>query len=50
LEVSVPDVVSTPAVTVPGIDPGLPLPEVAVPDLPVPDVHATPLPLPLQLP
>jgi RNA polymerase sigma-70 factor, ECF subfamily len=50
LEVSVPDVVSTPAVTVPGIDPGLPLPAVAVPDLPVPDVHATPLPLPLQLP
>jgi RNA polymerase sigma-70 factor (ECF subfamily) len=55
LQVSVPDVVSTPAVTVPavtvpavtvpGIDPGLSLPAVDVPDLPV-----TPPPLPLQLP
>jgi RNA polymerase sigma-70 factor, ECF subfamily len=49
-QVSVPDVVSTPAVTVPAvtvpsIDPGLSLPAVAVPDLQV-----TPLPLPLQLP
>jgi RNA polymerase sigma-70 factor, ECF subfamily len=54
-QVSVPDVVSTPAVTVPAvtvpavtvpsIDPGLSLPAVALPDLQV-----TPLPLPLQLP
>jgi RNA polymerase sigma-70 factor (ECF subfamily) len=44
-QVSVPDVVSTPAITVPSIDPGLSLPA-----LDVPDVQVTPPPLPLQLP
>jgi RNA polymerase sigma-70 factor, ECF subfamily len=33
--VSVPDVVSTPALTVPSLDPGLSLPAVTVPDIPV---------------
>ena len=44
LQVSVPDVVSPPALTVPSVDTGLPLPPVTLPDVQVPQLPLPPLP------